>query len=72
MIALDVDGALAIATLSRAPVNAIDERWLERLDEVLSTVQSAPAVSVLLLAISVGLLFALNLFARWRSRHERA
>jgi ABC-type sulfate transport system permease component len=29
-------------------------------------------VSVLLLAISVGLLFALNLFAGWRSRYERA
>src|SRR3954447_7896692 len=32
----------------------------------------AAAVSVLLLAISVGLLFALNLFAGWRSRHDRA
>ena len=32
----------------------------------------AAAVSVFLLAISVGLLFALNGFARWRSRHERA
>jgi sulfate transport system permease protein len=32
----------------------------------------AAAVSVLLLAISVGLLFALNLFSTWRSRHERA
>jgi sulfate transport system permease protein len=32
----------------------------------------AAAVSVLLLLISVGLLFALNLFAGWRSRHERA
>jgi sulfate/thiosulfate transport system permease protein len=32
----------------------------------------AAAVSVFLLAISVGLLFALNLFASWRSRHERA
>src|SRR5581483_7883647 len=31
-----------------------------------------PAVSVFLLAISIGLLFALNGFARWRSRHERA
>jgi sulfate transport system permease protein len=31
----------------------------------------AAAVSVLLLAISVGLLFALTLFANWRSRHER-
>jgi sulfate/thiosulfate transport system permease protein len=32
----------------------------------------AAAVSVLLLGISVALLFALNLFASWRSRHERA
>jgi sulfate transport system permease protein len=32
----------------------------------------AAAVSVFLLAISVGLLFALNLFSNWRSRHERA
>jgi sulfate transport system permease protein len=32
----------------------------------------AAAVSVFLLAISVGLLFALNLFATRRSRHERA
>jgi sulfate transport system permease protein len=32
----------------------------------------AAAVSVFLLAISVGLLFAMNLFATWRSRHERA
>ncbi len=33
---------------------------------------AAAAVSVLLLAISVAMLFALNLFGRWRSRHERA
>ena len=32
---------------------------------------SAAAVSVLLLALSVLMLFALNLFGRWRSRHER-
>jgi sulfate transport system permease protein len=32
----------------------------------------AAAVSILLLIISVALLFALNLFSRWRSRHERA
>jgi sulfate transport system permease protein len=31
----------------------------------------AAAVSILLLTISVGLLFALNAFGRWRSRHER-
>ncbi len=35
-------------------------------------VTAAAAVSVLLLAISVAILFALNLFGRWRSRHERA
>ena len=32
---------------------------------------AAAAVSVLLLAIAVSLLAALNLFGRWRSRHER-
>jgi sulfate/thiosulfate transport system permease protein len=32
----------------------------------------AAAVSVFLLAVSVGLLFAMNVFANWRSRHERA
>src|SRR5512132_1325733 len=37
-----------------------------------SDYSGAAAVSVLLLAISVGLLFVLNLFASWRSRHERA
>jgi sulfate transport system permease protein len=33
---------------------------------------AAAAVSVLLLAISVLVLFSLSLFGRWRSRHERA
>ena len=33
-------------------------------------VTAAAAVSVLLLVISVGILFALNLFGRWRSRRE--
>jgi sulfate/thiosulfate transport system permease protein len=33
---------------------------------------AAAAVSVLLLVIAVLILFALNLFVRWRSRHERA
>jgi sulfate/thiosulfate transport system permease protein len=37
-----------------------------------SDYSGAAAVSVLLLAISVGVLFAINFFARWRSRHERA
>lgn len=33
---------------------------------------AAAAVSVLLLVLSVAVLFALSLFGRWRSRHERA
>ena len=33
---------------------------------------AAAAVSVFLLLISVAILFTLNLFGRWRSRHERA
>jgi sulfate transport system permease protein len=33
---------------------------------------AAAAVAVLLLFVSVLILFALNLFGRWRSRHERA
>jgi sulfate transport system permease protein len=37
-----------------------------------SDYSGAAAVSVFLLAVSVGLLLALNLFASWRSRHERA
>jgi sulfate transport system permease protein len=37
-----------------------------------SDYSGAAAVSVLLLTISVGVLFAINLFGRWRSRHERA
>jgi sulfate/thiosulfate transport system permease protein len=37
-----------------------------------SDYSGAAAVSVLLLAIAVGVLFAINHFARWRSRHERA
>jgi sulfate transport system permease protein len=37
-----------------------------------SDYSGAAAVSVLLLAIAVSVLFAINLFARWRSRHVRA
>jgi enoyl-CoA hydratase/carnithine racemase len=49
VIALDIDGALAVATLSRAPVNAIDEHWLERLDSILETIETESRVAVLLL-----------------------
>jgi enoyl-CoA hydratase/carnithine racemase len=49
MIALDLDGPLAIATLSRAPVNAIDEQWLARLDRVLDNLEKEKGLAVLLL-----------------------
>jgi len=47
MISLAVDGALATCTLARAPVNAIDEAWLSRLDETLAALERARDVSVL-------------------------
>jgi enoyl-CoA hydratase/carnithine racemase len=48
MITLVLDGALAVCTLARAPVNAIDEEWLARLDEALAAVERAPRVGLLL------------------------
>jgi len=48
MITLAIDGALATCTLARAPVNAIDEEWLARLDAVLADVQRAPDIGALL------------------------
>jgi enoyl-CoA hydratase/carnithine racemase len=46
MISLERDGTLAIATLARAPVNAINEAWLARLEAVMDGISDA---SVLLL-----------------------
>jgi enoyl-CoA hydratase/carnithine racemase len=46
MILLEREGPLAVATLSRAPVNAIDEGWLTRLDGVMG---EAAVASVLLI-----------------------
>lgn len=51
-IALQLDGPLAVATLSRAPVNAIDEAWLACLDEALSRVERAEGVAALLVRSS--------------------
>jgi len=48
-ITLVFEGALAVATLVRAPVNAIDEPWLGRLDEALDAVQRADGVRCLLI-----------------------
>jgi enoyl-CoA hydratase/carnithine racemase len=49
MISLAHEGALAVATLGRAPVNAIDEAWLGRLDNLLTTIGGIPETAVLLL-----------------------
>lgn len=48
-ITLVLDGALAVATLARSPVNAIDEAWLARLDQALDAVEHASGVSCLLI-----------------------
>lgn len=46
-IAVVIEGPIAIATLCRPPVNAIDDDWLTRLDEILDEVERAGGVSVL-------------------------
>lgn len=48
MITLAIDGALAVCTLARAPVNAIHEEWLARLEGAIATVEGAAQVGVLL------------------------
>jgi len=47
VISLSIEGAVAVATLCRPPVNAINEEWVARLDAVLGEIERAPAVAVL-------------------------
>jgi enoyl-CoA hydratase len=47
MISLDVQGGIAMATLCRAPVNAINEEWLVALNGVLDEVERNAGVKVL-------------------------
>ncbi|MCB1437333.1 MAG: enoyl-CoA hydratase/isomerase family protein [Rhodobiaceae bacterium] len=49
MITLEIKDGIAIATLSRAPVNAINEEWLDRLSQIIGEAEAAPGVSVLLI-----------------------
>lgn len=49
VISFAVEGAVAIATLNRPPVNAIDEAWLAELDEIIGTVEHDGRVAVLLI-----------------------
>jgi enoyl-CoA hydratase/carnithine racemase len=46
MITLQREGPLAVATLARAPVNAIDEGWLVRLEEVLGETSAATVLLI--------------------------
>ena len=47
MITLTIDGPVAVATMCLPPVNAINDKWVERFDQVLAEVEHAAEVSVL-------------------------
>jgi len=47
VISLSIEGSVAVATLCRPPVNAINEEWVARLDEVLDEVARAERIGVL-------------------------
>jgi enoyl-CoA hydratase/carnithine racemase len=46
-ITLAIEGAIAIATLDRPPVNAIDDAWVARLDAIVDEVEAREEVRVL-------------------------
>ena len=46
-IALAFEGAIAVATLARPPVNAIDDAWVARLDAIVDEVEARADVRVL-------------------------
>lgn len=71
-IALQLDGPLAVATLSRAPVNAIDEAWLACLDETLAAVERAEGVTALLVRSAERVFCAGADLALMRSRFDTA
>ena len=72
MIGLEIDGAVAVATLARPPVNAIDEDWIARLHEVIQEAEGDPAVSVLLIRSSERTFSAGADLALMRSRYGNA
>jgi len=47
MIGLSIDGAVAIATLAHAPVNAMNDEWVTRFDEILDETEKNESLSVL-------------------------
>jgi enoyl-CoA hydratase/carnithine racemase len=52
VISLALEPPLAVATLGRSPVNAIDEGWLAGLEAALSALERAPEAGVLLVRSS--------------------
>lgn len=46
-ITLAIEGAIAIATLDRPPVNAIDDAWVARLDAIVDEIEARDDVHVL-------------------------
>jgi enoyl-CoA hydratase/carnithine racemase len=71
-VAVALQGPLAIVTLQRAPVNAIDEAWLACLDESLGAVERAGGVAALLVRSSERQFCAGANLALMRSRFETA
>lgn len=69
-IALVIEGPLAILSLSRAPVNAIDEDWLSGLDAALAAVERAEGVAALLVRSTERLFCAGADLALMRSRFD--
>jgi len=47
MISMTMDGALAVVTLSQPPVNAMNDAWVTRLEEILDQLEGNPRASVL-------------------------
>ena len=47
MISLKTEGAVAVVTLASPPVNAINDEWLDRMDAIISQIESGARVSVL-------------------------
>lgn len=47
IISLEMNGPVAIATLCRSPVNAVNDEWVARLNEILDKVERDERVSVL-------------------------
>lgn len=72
MIRLEISGAVATATLARAPVNAIDEGWIARLDEARQEAERAAAVAVLLVRSGERAFSAGADLALMRSRFDTA